>query len=319
MSGCSYWKGNENHVRLAIAGSTGSLQYLPHLLASQLGFYRQNGVELSVEYLLGSNALRALLGGSADVVAGYFEHPVRIAARGRKVRSFAVLNTCPGDVVLVSHLAAGRIREMEDLRNGAIGVPDLGGHAQWFINYLASMRGIRPDALKITAVGMPASAVAALERGTIDVWTAFEPGLTRFLSRHPQASILADARSPDALNRLIGAPAYPGGVLYSTAGWLERFPDRARRLAASLRASLRWIQAHTPEEIMDKVPQSYTGEERTLYLQALRNLYALYSPDGSMPPSGPETVFKVLATSLPELREGGFDLKDTWTNEFIQS
>ena len=45
-AGCAHWKDNENLVRLAIAGSTG-LQYLPHILASELGFYRQNGIEVA--------------------------------------------------------------------------------------------------------------------------------------------------------------------------------------------------------------------------------------------------------------------------------
>jgi NitT/TauT family transport system substrate-binding protein len=319
-AGCSYWQANENLVRLAVAGTTAGLQYLPHVLASELGFYQQNGIELAAESLAGgSKAMRALVGGSVDVVAGYFDHPIRVTARGRTVRSFAVLNTCPGNVVLVSHLAAGRIREIKDLKDGIIGVTDLGSQSQWFINYLTSMQGIRLGALKFVASGLQPTSVAALERGTIDVWAGFEPGVTRFLSRHPQGSIVVDARSPGALNRLIGSPVYPGAVLYSTAAWLKRFPDKARRLAASIRASLHWIQAHSPEEIMDKVPQRYTGEDRTLYLEALRNSYRMYSPDGLMPPGGPEIAFKVLAASLPELREEKFDLNDSWTNAFFQN
>jgi NitT/TauT family transport system substrate-binding protein len=93
-AGCGRGKNGRNSIRLAIAGSSG-LQYLPHIIASELGLYEQNGMELAAENLAGSSkAMRALLGGSADVVAGYFDHPIRITARGHTIRSFAVLNKC---------------------------------------------------------------------------------------------------------------------------------------------------------------------------------------------------------------------------------
>src|SRR5687767_7611328 len=112
---CGRGKNDRNPVRLAIAGSSG-LQYLPHILATELRFYEQNRVELATENLAGgSKAMRALLGGSADVVAGYFDHPIRITARGHTIRCFAVMNKCPGNVVLVSHLAKDRIRSLNDL------------------------------------------------------------------------------------------------------------------------------------------------------------------------------------------------------------
>jgi NitT/TauT family transport system substrate-binding protein len=262
-TGCGLWKENERLVRLAIAGSSG-LQYLPHILASELGFYEQNRLELATENLAGgSKAMRALLGGSTDVVAGYFDHPIRITARGRTIQSFAVLNRYPGNVVLVSHLASDRIRTIEQLRNATIGVTDLGTQAHLFINYLAFTHGILPESLNVIAVGMQANALAALERGTIDVWPGFEPGVTQFLKRHPQAIILADARSADGLSRAVGSTIYPGAVFYSTAAWLNKHPEKARRLGRSIRSSLSWIQENSPEEILEKVPEQYTGTTET--------------------------------------------------------
>ena len=317
-TGCGLWKENQRLVRLAIAGSSG-LQYLPHILASELGFYEQNGLELAEENLAGgSKAMRALLGGSVDVVAGYFDHPIRITARGRTVRSFAVLNQCPGNVVLVSHLAANRIRSIPQLRSATIGVTDLGTQAHWFINYLVSMHGIMPDALNVIGIGMQANALAALERGRIDVWPGFEPGITRFLKRHPQAVILADARSAEGLSRLVGSTTYPGAVLYSTSAWLNKNPEKAQRLGRAIRSSLEWIQQHKPEEIIDKVPERYTGADRNIYLEALRNSYSMYSLDGLMSREGPEIALKVLSASIPELRGAAFDLSETWTNAFVQ-
>ena len=202
---CGRGDSHRNLVRLALAGSSG-LQYLPHILASELRFYERNGIEVTTDNVAGgSKAMRALLDGSADVAAGYFDHPIRITARGYTIQCFAVMNKCPGNVVLVSHLAKDRIRSLGDLGAGPIGVTDLGSQAHWFVNYLASAHGVRPDRLNVIPVGVQANALAALQRGSIDVWPGFEPGITRFLKRHPDATILADALSSDGLNRLVGS------------------------------------------------------------------------------------------------------------------
>lgn len=295
------------------------MQYLPHILASELGFYEQNELTLQSENLAGgSKAMRALLGGSADVVAGYFDHPIRITARGRTIQCFAVLNKCPGNVVLVSHLAADRIRNIAQLRNATIGVTDLGSQAHWFVNYLAPLHGITPETLNVIAVGVQVNALAALERGNIDVWPGFEPGITRYLNRHPQAVVLADARSAAGPSRILGSTSYPGAVLYSTIEWIKKHPQKTCRLGLAIRSSLQWIQEHTPEEIVDKVPERYTGPDKNIYLQALRNSYGMYSSDGLMPRDGPDNALKVLSASVPELRKTKFDLNTTWTNAFVQ-
>jgi NitT/TauT family transport system substrate-binding protein len=85
-----------------------------------------------------------------------------------------------------------------------------------------------------------------------------------------------------------------------------------------LRRALKWIQDHRPEEIAEVIPATYRGDNREVYLEALRNCYGMYSPDGLMTLGGPEIVYKVLSASVPELRTANFDLRQTWTNEFIE-
>ena len=58
-------------VTIAIGGA-GCLCYLPTVLAEQLGEYKKAGIEVElVDFRGGSQALTAVIGGSADVVSGY--------------------------------------------------------------------------------------------------------------------------------------------------------------------------------------------------------------------------------------------------------
>ena len=57
-------------VKIAIGGAA-CLCYLPTVLAKQLGNFEKHGVEAElIDFKGGSQALKAVVGGSADVVSG---------------------------------------------------------------------------------------------------------------------------------------------------------------------------------------------------------------------------------------------------------
>src|SRR5947208_8471629 len=107
LAGCRS-RQSTGRVRLAISGSAATLAYLPHVLAQQLGFYREQALSLQVESVLGAE--KALMGGSADVVAGYVDHPVRITALGRTVTAFVVLTRYPGIAIVTRERTSKPIR-----------------------------------------------------------------------------------------------------------------------------------------------------------------------------------------------------------------
>src|SRR3978361_2495202 len=70
-------------ITIAVGGGA-CLCYLPTVLAQQLGEYEKAGLAVElVDLKGGSDALKAVLGGSADVVCGYFDDCVNIAAKKR--------------------------------------------------------------------------------------------------------------------------------------------------------------------------------------------------------------------------------------------
>src|SRR3954471_8761984 len=81
---------SKTKVSIAVGGA-GCLCYLPTVLAKQLGEYDKAGVEVElIDFKGGSQALQAVIGGSADVVSGYYDHCVNLAAKGQALQSFVV-------------------------------------------------------------------------------------------------------------------------------------------------------------------------------------------------------------------------------------
>ena len=78
-------------LTLAVGGKN-LLYYLPLTIAEQLGYFKAEGLDLKiVDFAGGSQALRALVGGSADVVSGAFEHTVNMQPKGQRLRAIVLM------------------------------------------------------------------------------------------------------------------------------------------------------------------------------------------------------------------------------------
>jgi len=105
----------QSKVTLAVGGGT-CLCYLPTMLAKQLGEYEKAGVNVEiVDFKGGSESLKAVIGGSADVVSGYFDHCVNLAAKGQHLQAFVVYDRYPGLALVVSPKHSSEIKSIKDL------------------------------------------------------------------------------------------------------------------------------------------------------------------------------------------------------------
>jgi NitT/TauT family transport system substrate-binding protein len=304
---------------MVIAGSPSVITYLPHVASTQLDLYGKAGLDLEIESVNGgTHGVQALIGGSCDVVLGFMDHPMRVASQGQELRAFVALTRYPGNVVIVSPAASKPIRRIEDLKGATVGVSDIGSQNHHFINRVLVRNGLSTSDITPVAVGAHASALAALERGKIDVWSGFDPAAAAFMNRFPNTMVLADTRTEQGLSAALGTTEYPGSTLYSTQAWLTEHPEQAKKMAHAIVAALRWMQDHTPEELAALVPADVKGQDSQLYLQTLKNNRAIYSTDGVISAEGAKAVFGALKSTAANSSEYQFSPSRTYTNEFLR-
>lgn len=316
---CNRQNASQGPTVRMVAGSTTDMVYLPTTLAQRLGYFDAEGLNVTItDTAAGSKSLEALLGGSADVVTGFYDHAVQMAAEGRAVKAFVLIGRYPGAVAVVSPEGRKKIRRIEDLRKATVGVTAPGSSSHFFINYLLTTHGMPLDDVGVVGTGGGASRVTALERSKVDVGVLFEPGVTRLLRRAPEAAVLVDTRTAEGVRSVFGTDVYPSSVLYTTGPWLEKNPDTARRLTRAIVRTLQWIQSHTAEQIAEKMPPEFRGEDPDVYVEALRHSLPMFSPDGVIDQAGAVAVLKVLSVSSPKVRNANVDLAKTYTNEFLE-
>jgi NitT/TauT family transport system substrate-binding protein len=304
-------------VTVAVGGA-GCLCYLPTVLAKQLGEYDKAGVDVDlVDFKGGSQSLTAVLGGSADVVSGYFDHCVNLAAKNQTLQSFVVYDRYPGFALVVSPKQTAAINSVNDLAGRKIGVSAPGSSTDFFLKYILKKNGIEPDAVAVIGVGLTSAAVAAMEQGSVDAAIMLDPAVTLLQGKFKDLKILSDTRTQKDTLSVFGGE-YPGGALYTRADWIAKNEKAAQALTNAIVATLKWINAHTPEEIMAKMPDEMVGADKALYLAALKNTIPMYSTSGRMDPKGAEAVLAVFSLSSPEVAKANVDLSKTYTNKFVE-
>ncbi|HEX5507483.1 MAG TPA: ABC transporter substrate-binding protein [Pseudolabrys sp.] len=308
----------QSKVTLAIGGA-GCLCYLPTVLAKQLGEYDKAGIKVDMVLLKGgSEALKAVIGGSADVVSGYFDHCVELAPKKQNLQSFVIYDRFPGFALVVSPKHNDTVKSVKDLAGKKVGVSAPGSSTDFFLKYILGKNGVDPKSVGVIGVGLGGSAVAAMEQGTIDAAIMLDPAVTILAGKYKDLKILSDTRSQKDTLAVFGGE-YPGGALYTKADWIVSHPKETQALTNAILATLKWIHSHTAEEIVAKMPKEMVGKDPSLYLAALKNTMPMYSETGLMDPKGAKAVLDVFAKSSAEIAKANVDVSKTYTNKFVEA
>jgi NitT/TauT family transport system substrate-binding protein len=317
LAGGAMAKGGLPQVKVAIGGNS-CLCYLPTVLAQQLGAYEKAGVDVDlINFKGGSTALTAVLGGSADVVSGYYDHCVELVPKGKALEAFVTYDRFPGLVLVVAPKNTAAVKSVKDLAGKKVGVSAPGSSTDFFLKYLLKKNGIAPDSVPVIGVGLGQTAVAAMEQGQIDAAVMLDPAVTLLQGKYKDLRILSDTRTEKDTLAVFGGQ-YPGGALYAQSAWVRSHGKEAQALAQAIVATLKWIHGHGAEEIMAKMPKEVVGDNKELYLAALKNTLPMYSTTGLMDPKGAEAVLKVFSQSVPEVAAAHVDLSKTYTNAFVE-
>ena len=216
-------------------------------------------------------------------------------------------------------LAPGKagIHRIEDLKGLVIGVPAPGAPAFQWLHFVLRAHGLLPTDVSTPAIGVSASAIAALDRGQVDAAATQGGDHIRMLQRLPQARVLLDATTPEGMRATFGTELYAGGAVAAKQEWLDHNPDTARKLARAIQRALKWLATQTPEEIRAHLPESVRSQDAAADVGVIRWSLPGLTAGGRMPEGAPEAMKRYLDATVESVRDSKIDLAATWTNEFL--
>ena len=298
-----------------MVGGISKLIYLPAKLTEQLGYFKDEGLDVELESQpAGVDAENELLAGAVQAVVGFYDHTIDLQAKGKETEAIVVFGQVPGEVELVSTKAANTVKSMADVKGKTLGVTGLGSSTSFLTQYLASQHGIESSQFTMLPVGAGPTFIAAIKQSRIDAGMTTEPTVSK-LVHDGDAKVLVDMRTVEGTKAALGG-TYPAASLYVQSSWVATHKAEAAKLAHAFVRTMQFIHTHSAEEIAAKMPADYQ-KDKALYVSALKASLPMYTVDGKMPADGPQTVLKVLSAFKPSVKGKHIDLSKTYTNEFV--
>lgn len=314
----AFAQGKPEKSKLTIAvGGKNLFYYLPLTIAEQLGYFKDEGLQVEIpDFAGGAKALQALVGGSADVVSGAYEHTINMQAKNQPIMSVVLQGRAPQIVMAVSTKTMPGYKSIADLKGKKIGVTAPGSSTAMMASYVLAKAGLKASDVSFIGVGASSGAIAAVKSGQVDAIANLDPVIT-MLQRDNLIKVVADTRTLKDTQAVYGGPM-PAACLYTPVKFVQDNPATTQALANAMVRALRWLQKAGPSDIVKTVPDSYLLGDRALYLAAWERVREAISPDGLMPEAGPATALRMLQTFEDSLKDKPIDLGKTYTNNFAR-
>ena len=307
-------KPEKSKVAIAVGGKA-SFYYLPLTIAEQLGYFKAEGLEVEIsDFAGGARALQAVVGGSADVVSGAYEHTINLQNKGQMFQAFVLQGRAPQIALGVSAKTMAHYKTVADLKGKKIGVTAPGSSTNMMANLVLSRAGIKAGDVSFIGVGTSAGALTALRSGQIDAICNIDPVMT-MLEQKGDVRIVFDTRTLKGTREVFGG-AMPAGCLYAPLEFVQKNPVTAQALTHAMVHALKWLQTAGPSDIIKTVPESYLLGDRGLYLASFEKVREALALDGLFPEDGGKTALRALASFDNTLKADKIDLAKTWTNQF---
>jgi NitT/TauT family transport system substrate-binding protein len=239
----------------------GALISLPALVAKDKKFFEKNGLKVSLVPISNGPAMTsAVASGSVTFVNNSWDNLVVAVDKGLPVRGIAG-STAKVPFAFIArkgldlpHLKDGYPAVMKDLVGKKWGVYALGVSVQYMEQKLLTDAGYKKDDATFLAVGGPATARPALQRGTIDTYLAIEP-LPSIFEAKGEGRVLFNLganQGPEMFHDL----GYNGW--WASTSTIEKKPEVVQRFVKAMEDSYCWYSDPANFDQVVAVMQQYT-------------------------------------------------------------
>ena len=292
---------------------------LPLAIAERRGYFKEEGlgnVEI-VEFQGGSKVLQAVVGGSADIAVGGYDHVVTMQAKGIDLKAFVETMRYPAIAIGIGRSLMSTYRSPADLRGKTVGVSSPGSSTHGALNAFLEKAGVKPADVSVVGLGAPPTARAAVESGKVDAISYVDPTIS-LLEADGMIRVVADTRTRAGAEALYGGEAV-SGVCYATRAWIEQHPAVVQAVTNAMRSSLAWLAKATPDQVAHTVPPEYLIGDRKLYMRSFVTFRESIAPPQLITPDAARRGIAAALALSPTIKPESIDVAATIDNSFMQA
>ena len=305
--------------KLAIGvGGQAIFGYLPLTLADRLGYFKAEGLDVTInDFQGGSKSLEALVGGSVDVVVGAYESTVFLQPKGIDLTAVYLINDRFGLALGLLKSVAAKYRSPKDLKGLKIGVTAPGSATSNAVEIILAKDGLKREDVAMIGIGGGAGAIAAVKTRQVDGLLLSDPIITK-LVRDGDIDVVVDSRTLEGQQYMYGGPCACASS-YTTAKFIaERRPVVQAYVNAMVRAS-KWLHKSSTDEILAQVPPQFMAGDPAAYREGTIASRDTFTADGKITREKVENMIRVMSKSGRMPPGATIDIAKTFDPSFAEA
>lgn len=227
----------------------------PFYLASELGFYKEQGLDVEFVTVQGDMPTAPVIAGEAQFGLYGPEMILSFNSKGQGTKLLATAS----DRYPYSLVAKKGIKSVKDLKGATINAGDSGSSPRQFIKAVLTSAGLDPEK-DVKFVNVPGSAsISALENGQIDA-TYVSP-TARTLALQQGYELLIDIYDNAKHKELIQSDSYEMYIAFSTDKYIKENPETVQAFINASYKAMLWAESHTTDEIIAVLKPSFPNSK----------------------------------------------------------
>jgi ABC-type nitrate/sulfonate/bicarbonate transport system substrate-binding protein len=299
--------------KVVLALPTSTLTFASAFLAEDAGYYKDEGLAVTMPILVGVASVNAVINGSADFTIGTGPVFLRAAAHGQRLLAIANIEDRPMIELVLRTDVYDALGVRDDmtlaekgrlLKGKTIAIQGVGSIVHAWPRFVAARGGLDPETDMRIAPMEPPSMLAALQTKAVDGFTTSMPYTTDAIVGG-YAKMFASAplgAAPDIL-------PFASGLVEVNAKTCTDDPDKCERLLRALGRAVALIREH-PDDALNIVRVRFKQMNPVSLEKAWRVVAAAHSKDMRVTAKGLENseTINVEAKLLdPKDRVASFD------------
>jgi ABC-type nitrate/sulfonate/bicarbonate transport system substrate-binding protein len=207
------------------------INYLPHRIAMDKGFYREAGFDPELQIMQGSAAMAALTAGELAFTASGGT-TIRAAARGLPVR----LVDCHGVRPVYYVALAPGVTSVRELEDKAFAVGDLGSDNYLVAQQVIQKYGVDPSKIEYQGLGSSSTRYAALSSGRV-------AGAILLISD----SLVAHENQMTIVNTINDMPIACDIGVATSLTWIQEHPQEVRNALRAIHRAVELMRSDRAE------------------------------------------------------------------------
>jgi NitT/TauT family transport system substrate-binding protein len=271
----------QEKVKLRVSSATKTLGYGPLWIASKMGFFDKQGLDVDLVVIRASDVgIQALAGGSLEIAGSASDASVAVVEKGLDLVIIGgIINGLTQSV-----MAAKKFKSYADLRGATFGAISLTSGVTFALRQVLKVKGLEyPRDYKLLVIGGSPQTYAALTAGSIDAAALSLP-----------LNYAAEEQGFNEIGRFVDViPNYQLAALSTKRSWAEKNRPVLVRVMRAMAQTMRWIHQNREPAV------DYLAKEMNLKREHARRGWEFYTstrmwhPDGDINIDGLQIVTQI--------------------------